>query len=62
MKVKFEDIFRTYGKHLRIIIPDIVREKMGLDEGDEVLIEVKEDCIIIKRANRKLNEFWGEEA
>ena len=57
IRVNFEDVFKTTAKHLRVIIPDVVAERMGLAEGDEVVVEVKKDCIVVRRANRKLDEF-----
>jgi len=37
------------GSKGQVIIPKILRERYGMNEGDEVLIELCEDGILIKR-------------
>ena len=43
------------GKKGYIILPKAIREAVGIDEGDEVIVEIK-DGIVIKPAKRKVDE------
>ncbi len=47
------------GKKGYIILPKAVREAVGIDEGDEVIVEIR-DGIVLKPAKRKVNveELW----
>ncbi len=43
------------GRKGYIILPKAVREAVGIDEGDEVIVEIG-DGIILKPAKRKVSE------
>jgi len=43
------------GRKGYIILPKAIREAVGLDEGDEVIVELG-DGIILKPVKRKVNE------
>ncbi len=43
------------GRKGYIILPKAVREAVGIDEGDEVIVEIG-DGIILKPAKRRVNE------
>ncbi len=43
------------GRKGYIILPKAVREALGIEEGDEVIVEVR-DAIIIRPAKRSLDE------
>ncbi len=42
------------GRKGYIILPKAIREAVGIDEGDEVIVEIK-DGIILKPAKRKID-------
>ena len=42
------------GRKGYIILPKAIREAIGIDEGDEVIVEIK-DGIILKPARRKVD-------
>jgi len=42
------------GRKGYIILPKAIREAVGIDEGDEVIIEVR-DGIVIKPVKKKIN-------
>ena len=42
------------GRKGYIILPKAIREAIGIDEGDEVIVEIK-DGIILKPAKRKVD-------
>ena len=42
------------GRKGYIILPKAVREAVGIDEGDEVIVEIK-DGIVLKPAKRSVN-------
>ncbi|MCD6300442.1 MAG: AbrB/MazE/SpoVT family DNA-binding domain-containing protein [Staphylothermus sp.] len=42
------------GRKGYIILPKAIREAVGIDEGDEVIIEIR-DGIVIKPAKKKIN-------
>jgi AbrB family looped-hinge helix DNA binding protein len=42
------------GKKGYIILPKAVREVFGIDEGDEVIVEIR-DSIVIKPAKKSVN-------
>lgn len=42
------------GRKEYIILPKAIREAVGIDEGDEVIIEVR-DGIVIKPVKKKIN-------
>ncbi len=43
------------GRKGYIILPKAIREAVGIDEGDEVIVEIG-DGIILKPAKRRVNE------
>ncbi len=42
------------GRKGYIILPKAIREAVGIDEGDEVIVEIK-DGIVIKPAKRRID-------
>ena len=42
------------GRKGYIILPKAVREALGIEEGDEVIVEIR-DGIVLKPAKRKVN-------
>ncbi len=42
------------GRKGYIILPKAVREAVGIDEGDELIVEIR-DAIILKPAKRQVN-------
>lgn len=42
------------GRKGYIILPKSIREAVGIDEGDEVIVEIR-DGIVLKPAKRKVN-------
>jgi len=49
------------GKKGYIILPKAVREALGINEGDEVIVEVK-DGIVLKPAKRRIDEEMLKES
>lgn len=51
MRIKKKMI--KYGNSCAVIIPKIFLDAMGVDAGDEIELEIKEDHIILRWLNEK---------
>jgi len=48
-------------KRNTLYLPKEITEKMGIKEGDRLVIEVSEDSIVLRPVKElKIGEYWGE--
>mgnify|MGYP001770851855 CR=1 FL=1 len=45
------------GKGGRVTIPKAIRDNLGIKEGDELMISVKDSKIVIEKMDFDINEF-----
>ena len=47
------------GKRSQFVIPKAIREKVNIDEGDNIFIDVIDDVIVITPVPKKIEELSG---
>jgi len=45
------------GRHGQVVLPRRIRTAFGLQEGDELVLTVEEESIVLKRKARRFTEY-----